>query len=127
MLQAAVLRSPHAHARLGAIRTRAALDLPGVAAVVTARDLGGIGRIPMRLAPRPGLVECLQPPLAREKVRYVGEPVAVVFAEGRYVAEDAVELGTPNTSSTSWSWRRGAASASAGSSIRRTSWSRGRP
>ena len=92
MVHAAVLRSPHAHARLGAIRARAALDLPGVVAVVTARDLGDIGRIPVRLGPRPSIVACLQPPLARDKVRYVGEPVAFVVADNRYIAEDALEL-----------------------------------
>jgi len=92
MVHGAVLRSPHAHARLGAIRTKAALDLRGVVAVVTARDLGDIGRIPVRLGPRPSIVACLQPPLARDKVRYVGEPVAFVVAENRYVAEDALEL-----------------------------------
>ena len=92
MLHGAVLRSPHAHARLGAIRTAAALALPGVAAVVTAADLGNIGRIPVRLGPRPSIVACLQPPLASEKVRYVGEPVAFVVAESRYIAEDALDL-----------------------------------
>jgi carbon-monoxide dehydrogenase large subunit len=91
MLHGAVLRSPHAHARLGAIRTDAAHAVPGVAAVITAVDLGDIGRIPVRLGPRPGIVACLQPPLAREKVRYVGEPIAFVVAESRYVAEDALE------------------------------------
>jgi len=92
MLHAAVLRSPHAHARLRRICTEAALGLPGVVAVVTAADLGDIGRIPVRLGPRPGIVACLQPALAREKVRYVGEPVAFVVAESRYLAEDALEL-----------------------------------
>jgi carbon-monoxide dehydrogenase large subunit len=91
MLHAAVLRSPHAHAQVGAIRARAALGLPGVTAVVTAEDLGAIGRIPVRLGPRPAIVACLQPPLARDTVRYVGEPVAVVIAESRYLAEDALE------------------------------------
>jgi carbon-monoxide dehydrogenase large subunit len=94
MLQAAVLRSPHAHARLGAIRAKAALALPGVVAVVTAEDLGAIGKIPVRLGPRPSVVACLQPPLARDKVRYVGEPVAVVIAASRYLAEDALDLIT---------------------------------
>jgi carbon-monoxide dehydrogenase large subunit len=92
MLHAAVLRSPHAHARLGAIRARAALALPGVATVVTAQDLGPIGRIPVRLGPRPSVVACLQPPLARDTVRYVGEPVAFVVAESRYLAEDALDV-----------------------------------
>ncbi|HEX3176704.1 MAG TPA: xanthine dehydrogenase family protein molybdopterin-binding subunit [Methylomirabilota bacterium] len=92
MLHGAVLRSPHAHARLGAIRCAAARALPGVMAVITAQDLGAIGRIPVRLGPRPSIVACLQPPLARDKVRYVGEPVAFVVADSRYVAEDALEL-----------------------------------
>jgi carbon-monoxide dehydrogenase large subunit len=92
LLHGAVLRSPHAHARLGAVRAERARALPGVVAVVTAADLEGIGRIPVRLGPRPSIVACLQPPLAREKVRYVGEPVAFVVAESRYVAEDALDL-----------------------------------
>jgi carbon-monoxide dehydrogenase large subunit len=92
MLHGAVLRSPHAHARLGAIRCAAARALPGVMAVITAQDLGAIGRIPVRLGPRPSIVACLQPPLARDKIRYVGEPVAFVVADSRYVAEDALEL-----------------------------------
>jgi aerobic carbon-monoxide dehydrogenase large subunit len=92
MLRAAVLRSPHAHARLGEIGAKAALALPGVVAVVTADDLGPIGRIPTRLGHRTGAVECLQLPLARERVRYVGEPVAMVIAESRYLAEDALDL-----------------------------------
>ena len=91
MLHGAVLRSPHAHARLGEIRAQAALALPGVVAVVTAEDLGDVGRIPTRLGHRIGNVACLQPPLARDKVRYVGEPVAFVVAESRYLAEDALD------------------------------------
>jgi carbon-monoxide dehydrogenase large subunit len=91
MLHGAVVRSSHAHARLGAIRTKAALGLPGVVAVVTADDLGDVGRIPVRLGPRPSIVACLQPPLARDKVRYVGEPIAFVVADSRYLAEDALE------------------------------------
>jgi carbon-monoxide dehydrogenase large subunit len=92
MLHAAVLRSPHAHARVVAVRTERALALPGVTAVITAADLGRVGNIPVRLGPRPSLVACLQPPLARERARYVGEPVAVVVAVSRYVAEDALDL-----------------------------------
>ncbi len=92
MLHAAMLRSPHAHARLGAIDASAALALRGVVAVFSARDIGDVPRIPVRLGPRPSLVACLQPPLAVDKVRYVGEPVAIVIADSRYVAEDALEL-----------------------------------
>jgi carbon-monoxide dehydrogenase large subunit len=92
MLHAAILRSTHAHARLGSIEASRALALPGVVAVITARDLGSVERIPVRLGPRPSLVACLQPPLATEKVRYVGEPVALVIATSRYLAEDALDL-----------------------------------
>jgi len=91
MLHAAILRSPYPHARLGAIDASAARAHPDVVAVFTAGDLGGIGRIPVRLGPRPSLVACLQPPLAADKVRYVGEPVAVVVAASRYLAEDALD------------------------------------
>jgi carbon-monoxide dehydrogenase large subunit len=92
MLHGAVLRSPHPHARLGEIRAKAALALPGVVAVVTAEDLGDVGRIPTRLGHRVGHPACLQRPLARDKVRYVGEPVAFVVAESRYLAEDALDV-----------------------------------
>ena len=91
MLYGAVLRSPHAHARLGEIRSKAALALPGVVAVVTFDDLGDVGRIPTRLGHQAGNVVCLQRPLASDKVRYVGEPVAFVVAESRYLAEDALD------------------------------------
>jgi CO/xanthine dehydrogenase Mo-binding subunit len=92
LLRAAVLRSPHPHARLAALRADAARALPGVAAVITADDLGPVGRIPVRLGQRPGPTACLQPPLATGTVRYVGEPVAFVVAASRYLAEDALEL-----------------------------------
>src|SRR5262252_113712 len=92
MLHAAVLRSSHAHARIGMIRLDEALGLPGVVAVVTADDLGDIGRIPTRLGHRIGNVACLQRPLTRDRVRYVGEPIAFVIAESRYLAEDALDL-----------------------------------
>jgi carbon-monoxide dehydrogenase large subunit len=92
MLHAAVLRSPHPHARLGAIRGETALALPGVVAIVTGEDLASIGCIPVRLGQRASAIGCLQPPLARETVRYVGEPIALVIALSRYLAEDALDL-----------------------------------
>jgi carbon-monoxide dehydrogenase large subunit len=89
---AAVVRSAVAHARLTGLDTAAARRAPGVLAVLTADDLGDLGTpIPMRLAPLPGFERYLQWPLARERVRYVGEPLALVVAEDRYAAEDAVE------------------------------------
>ena len=91
MVHAAVLRSPHANARILSIDVAAAHALPGVLMVLTAADLGGTLRpIPIRLAPLPGLERFLQLPIAVDRVRFVGEPVALVVAESRYVAEDAL-------------------------------------
>jgi carbon-monoxide dehydrogenase large subunit len=92
-LEAALLRSPHAHARIASLDTRPARGLDGVVDIVTADDLPGGGPpIPMRMFRRPGMERFLQRPLASGKVRYVGEPVAVVVATSRYLAEDALEL-----------------------------------
>jgi len=86
-----VVRSPLAHGRLKGIDAAAALAMPGVQAVWTFADVAHIPPIPFRLT---GLVE-LEPyqqrVLASEYVRYVGEPVAVVFADDAYIAEDAAE------------------------------------
>jgi len=89
---AAVLRSEQAHGLIRHIDGSEALKLDGVLGVFTARDLGDVGRIPMRLAPREALRECFQKPLATDRVRYVGEPLALVVAVDRYTAEDALEL-----------------------------------
>jgi carbon-monoxide dehydrogenase large subunit len=93
LLHARVVRSPLAHARVRAVRVQAALDLPGVVAAFTAADVPDV-RIPIRIAfaARPEAEPALQPLLARDEVRYVGEPVAVVVAERPHLAEDAAEL-----------------------------------
>lgn len=91
-LALAVVRSNVAHGVLQAIDVSAALGAPGVHAVLTGADLGDVRRIPIRRAGRPGMERCLQPVLATDRVRYVGEPVAVVVADDRYLAEDAAEL-----------------------------------
>ena len=92
MLHAAVLRSPHAHARILSIDTAAAGDIPGVAAVFTYDDIASLAKtIPVRVFELPGLDQYLQEPLASDKVRYVGEAVAVAVAESRYLAEDALD------------------------------------
>ena len=94
MLHAAILRSPHAHARVLSIDASAALEMEGVAAVYTYQDVVQTVEprpIPMRRGAYSGLDRFLQYPLAGEKVRYVGEPVAVVVAESRYLAEDALD------------------------------------
>ncbi len=75
--------SPHAHARIEAIDVRAALALPGVLGVWTAADLADHPDLPG------GLPELERPAMAVDTVRFVGEPVAVVVAEDRYVAADA--------------------------------------
>ena len=92
MLHAAILRSPHAHARILSIDTTEAKAMPGVVRIFTSQDLGAWDiPIPMRSTKLPGLERYLQHPLARDKVRYVGEPLAVVVAESRYLAEDALD------------------------------------
>ncbi len=92
MLHMRVVRSGHAHARIVAIDTRAARALPGVVAVWTAEDVADIPPIDFRLSRIEGLAAYRQTVLARQEVRYVGEPVAVVFATDAYVAEDAADL-----------------------------------
>ncbi|MET0878816.1 MAG: xanthine dehydrogenase family protein molybdopterin-binding subunit, partial [Tardiphaga sp.] len=92
MLHAAILRSPMAHARILSIDAAAALAMPGVHAVITAADLDGeVPLIPLRLAPLPAFEPFRQPVIASRKVRYVGEPIAVVIADSRAIAEDALE------------------------------------
>ncbi|MBO6784405.1 MAG: xanthine dehydrogenase family protein molybdopterin-binding subunit [Alphaproteobacteria bacterium] len=95
MLHAAFLRSPYAHARIDTIDVSAAKSRDGVVAVYTAEDLGDLFRpMPMVVppAPVPGLVfnERTHTPLAKDKVRYAGEPIALVVAQNRYIAEDAL-------------------------------------
>jgi carbon-monoxide dehydrogenase large subunit len=73
------------------IETREAKGLAGVADVVTFADLGAVRRFPLTI-PHPNLKQLTEFPLAKEKVRYVGEPVAVVVARSRQIAEDAAAL-----------------------------------
>lgn len=93
MLHAVFLRSPHGHAKILSIDTSAALSQPGIVAVYTAADLPhGIAnsRMPLML-PSPAIVTPrTQFPLAKDEVCYVGDPIAVVLAEDRYQAEDAL-------------------------------------
>jgi aerobic carbon-monoxide dehydrogenase large subunit len=93
-----VVRSTHAHGRIVAVDAAPALAVPGVVAVWTGRDIadlppvglrGGIGTSQADVA---RLTPYLQPVLTRERVRYIGEPVAAVFAEDPYAAEDAADL-----------------------------------
>jgi len=95
MLHAAVLRSPHAHAVIRGIDKRAARALPGVHAVFTYADLPDAMRektVPL-LVPSPAIKQALMPYcLAKDEVCFVGEPIAIVVADSRYVAEDAAAL-----------------------------------
>ncbi len=87
-LHAAILRSPHAHADILTIDTAAARAAPGVAAVVIGPDVKALTASLVVGVKAP--VECW--PIAVDRVRYVGEPVAVVVASDRYKAEDALDL-----------------------------------
>src|SRR5579864_5725790 len=91
MLHAAVLRSAVAHGRVRHIDVSRAKKVPGVRAVITAADLGDpIPLVPMRLQPMPEFEAFGQPVMARDKVRYVGEALAMVLADSAGVAEDAL-------------------------------------
>jgi len=92
LLHAAFLRSPHAHARVGTIDTRAAQALPGVVAVLTGADVNAqCGTVPCA-SDIPGLKAPAHTVLASDRVYFVGHPVAVVVAIDRYVAADALDL-----------------------------------
>jgi carbon-monoxide dehydrogenase large subunit len=92
MLQAAFVRSPHAHARIRSIDTSKALGAPGVLAVLTGEDVReALGMVPCA-AQIPDMKMALRPALALGRARFVGEPVAVVVASDRYLARDAAEL-----------------------------------
>jgi aerobic carbon-monoxide dehydrogenase large subunit len=96
LLHAAFLRSPVAHAKIRRIDASAVLERPGVLAVYTAADLGSYWQAGPLLVPPPPIPAIVfnvrtQVPLAKEKVRYAGEPLAVVVAENRYIAEDALD------------------------------------
>ena len=91
MLHAAILRSAVAHGRIRAIDVSRAKKIPGVHAVITAADLGdAIPLVSMRLQPMPEFEAFGQPVMARDKVRYVGEALAMVLADSAGVAEDAL-------------------------------------
>jgi aerobic carbon-monoxide dehydrogenase large subunit len=92
MLHAAVLRSQVAHGRIRSLDPARALAMAGVHGVITAADLGApIPQVPMRLQPLPDFEPFAQPVLAYDKVRYVGEALALVIAESPALAEDALE------------------------------------
>ena len=96
MLHVAFKRSDFAHGRILEIDVESALEKPGVVAVYTAEDLGDYHQPGPLLLPAPPIEGAvfhprMQVPLAKDKVRHVGEPIAVVVARSRYIAEDAAE------------------------------------
>ena len=87
----AILRSPFAHARIGSVDLAGARAAPGAIDAFCGADLERpLPQIPFRLAGLSGFDRFLQQPIAMDKVRYAGEPVAVVVASDRYAAEDAL-------------------------------------
>ncbi len=95
MLHAAFLRSPYAHAKINNIDVSQALQREGVVAVYTAHDLGDYWQAgPLLVSPPPVddtvFNEKTQVPLAKDKVKFAGEPIVMVLAESRYIAEDAL-------------------------------------
>ena len=96
MLHAVIVRSPAAHGLITAIATAQARKMPGVCAVYTGRDVAGetngkAPTIPLRLAPIPQLIPFEQDVIALDRVRYVGECLAIVVAETQAQAEDAAD------------------------------------
>ncbi len=94
-LVVAYVRRPYSHARFGSIDVNPAMDVPGVTAVFTHADLVpylSSNRLPDVVPSKNYQLDVQRRVLAENEVAYVGEPVAVVIAESRYVAEDAVEL-----------------------------------
>ena len=96
LLHASILRSSVSHGRIHGINIAAALKRPGVHAVIIAADviqsLGSVPRIPVRVDPLPAYRHYEQPVIACEKVRYVGEPIAVIVADTQGLAEDALAV-----------------------------------
>ncbi|HUD87014.1 MAG TPA: xanthine dehydrogenase family protein molybdopterin-binding subunit [Xanthobacteraceae bacterium] len=91
MLHAVILRSSVAHGRIRSIDAAAARARPGVHAVITAAEIGDVPTIPLRHDPLPTARRFVQPIIAVDKVRFVGEPVAVVVADSVALAEDALD------------------------------------
>ncbi|MBI3404845.1 MAG: xanthine dehydrogenase family protein molybdopterin-binding subunit [Acidobacteria bacterium] len=92
MLYAGIVRSPYAHAKIRSLNASKAQTAPGVVAVLTGEDLrGAIGNVPCAIQ-MPDLKMATRPVLALERVRFVGEGVAVVVANDRYAVRDAMDL-----------------------------------
>jgi aerobic carbon-monoxide dehydrogenase large subunit len=92
LFHAVILRSPFAHGRIRRIEAGPARSLEGVAVVLTAAEIGEVPIIPIRQHGKPEGEPYRQPVIADKKVRYVGEPVAIIVASEQCIAEDAAEL-----------------------------------
>src|SRR5271166_5698952 len=92
MLHACFVRSPFARARINGIDSSAAVALPGVHAVFVAADLKPGAKEAWYAVAGKDVPDTPRPPLAEDEARFVGDPVALVIAENRYLAEDAIEL-----------------------------------
>ena len=97
MLHAVVVRSQIPHGRILGIDVEQARELPGVRAAFTAREIaadypGGIPKVPIRLYPISQMEPFMQHVIAVDKVRYVGEPIAIIVADTAALAEDAADL-----------------------------------
>jgi aerobic carbon-monoxide dehydrogenase large subunit len=92
MLHACFVRSPFAHARINGIDASAALALPGVHAVFSAEDLNPDVKEAWHAVAGKDVPDTPRPPLAEGEAKFVGDPVALLIAENRYLAEDAIEL-----------------------------------
>ena len=92
MLHACFVRSPFARARINGIDTSAALALPGVHAVFVADDLNPDVKEAWHAVIGKDMPDTPRPPLAEGEAKFVGDPVALVVANSRYIAEDAVDL-----------------------------------
>ena len=92
MLHVCFVRSPFARAKINSIDTTAALALPGVHAVFTAQDLNPDVKEAWHAVTGKDVADTPRPPLADGEVKFVGDPIALVIAENRYIAEDAVDL-----------------------------------
>jgi carbon-monoxide dehydrogenase large subunit len=90
LYHAVILRSTVAHGVIRSVDASAARSHPGIVAVITAADVGEVPIIPFRQHAIPQAEPYLQPVIARDKVRYVGEPIAVIIAIEQAIAEDAL-------------------------------------
>src|SRR4029079_2497550 len=86
-----VVRSVHAWAKILRIDPSAAKQAQGIVNVITFEDLGAVRKLPLTI-PHPNLKPLTEFPMARDQVRFVGEPVAVIVAQARHLAEDAATL-----------------------------------